>query len=79
MPFWSKRSRAERIVDTVPAYAARDIVEISLAEWRERWLTDLDRDGLLIGVNWTGRRAIGDDRKPVDALRNLDARASLGE
>jgi hypothetical protein len=77
-PFWSKRTRAQRIIDTVPAYAAFDTVEISLDDWREQWLPDLEHDGLLVGINWSGRGATGYDLTPADVLRNLDARASLG-
>jgi Protein of unknown function (DUF2750) len=78
-PFWSKRSRAQRILDTSTAYASFDIVEIALEDWRERWLPGLERDGLLVGFNWSGHHATGYDLTPADVLRNLDARASLGE
>ena len=30
MPFWSLRTRAERVVSTVPAYAAFEVVEVPL-------------------------------------------------
>ena len=75
MAFWSKRSRAQRIIDNVPAYSAFDIEEIELGRWREEWLRDLKRDGLLVGLNWSGKRATGYDLSPDDVLRNLQARA----
>lgn len=78
MPFWSKQSRAQRIIDTVPAYAGfRADLRVELDEWFDRWLPGLERDGLLIGVNWTGKGATGYDISPADILRNLTARMRL--
>jgi len=59
MPFWSKRSRAERIVGRVAAYAAFDVTRIPMDEWRARWLPGLQRDGMLLGLNWSGGAATG--------------------
>jgi hypothetical protein len=50
-------------------------VEIELAAWRERWLPGLQRDRLLVGLNWSGERATGYDVDPADALRALTERA----
>jgi hypothetical protein len=61
LPFWSKSSRAERVVSLVPAYRGFDVVEIALTDWLERWLPELDRSGFLIGVNWAGAHATGFD------------------
>lgn len=61
MPFWSKRSRAERVVAAVPAYAGFEVVAIPLDVFRQRWLPGLARDGLLVGLNWSGNRATGYD------------------
>jgi hypothetical protein len=76
MPFWSLRSRAERVVSQVPAYAAFEPVEINLEQWRTDWLTGLDRDGLLVGLNWSGDRATGYDVTPAEVLSALAARAT---
>lgn len=65
MPFWSKRSRAERVLGAVPAYRGFDVVEIPVADWLDSWLPGLDRDGLLVGVNWAGPRATGFDVAPT--------------
>jgi hypothetical protein len=59
MPFWSKRSRAQKIIDSVPAYREFTVVEIGLADWIEKWLTDLQQDGIEVGMNWSGRFATG--------------------
>jgi hypothetical protein len=49
-------------------------VEIDLDAWRERWLPGLERDGLLVGVNWSGDRATGFDVEPANVARALDER-----
>lgn len=63
-PFWSSLSRVERIKKQVPAYAAFQPHEISWEAFRDRWLPGLKRDGILIGVNWSGDRAKGYDVDP---------------
>jgi hypothetical protein len=66
MPFWSTVSRVQRIIRTVPAY--RDFVphEMSWEEFRDEWLPDLESSGYLVGVNWSGPRALGYDVAPSD-------------
>ena len=75
MPFWSKRSRAERIVATAPAYAGFEVVPVPLDAFRDRWLPGLERDGLLVGVNWSGERATGYDVAPTAVQQTLAANA----
>jgi hypothetical protein len=65
MPFWSKPSRAARVVDAVPAYGGFDVVEIPLADWLGSWLPGLARDRLLVGLNWAGTHATGHDVAPA--------------
>ncbi len=60
-PFWSSISRVERIIKRVPAYAGFVPHEIPWETFRDRWLPGLQRDGILIGVNWSGERAKGYD------------------
>ena len=73
MPFWSLRSRAERVVSAVPAYADFEVVEVSLDDFRTRWLPGLERDGLRVGLNWSGSRATGYDLEPSDVREALRA------
>ncbi|MFB4276921.1 DUF2750 domain-containing protein [Nonomuraea sp. MTCD27] len=54
MPFWSSLSRVEKIIRTAPAYAAMEPREIDVDDWMREWLPGLKRDGLLIGINWSG-------------------------
>jgi hypothetical protein len=65
MPFWSTWSRARRVVAQAPAYREFEIVAIPMAEWIERWLPSLERDGLLVGINWAGAEATGLDLAPA--------------
>ena len=74
MPFWSTKSRAERVVAQVPAYGGFEVVEIPLDKWRGDWPAGLQRGGLHVGLNWAGPRAQGYDLPPSDVLRNLAAR-----
>ena len=73
MPFWSLRSRVEKVIENVPAYAGFTAVEIPLPEWRERWLPRTGNDGLLIGINWSGERATGFDVDPREVEAALAA------
>ena len=73
MPFWSKRSRAERVIATVPAFAACRVRELTLEEFAVRWLDGLERDGLLVGVNWSGPAAAGYDVEPSEVRAWLAA------
>jgi hypothetical protein len=66
MPFWSKSSRAERVVGAVPAYRGFEVVEIPVDDWLDSWLPGLQRDGLLVGVNWSGAHATGYDLAPAE-------------
>lgn len=73
MPFWSKRSRAERVIATVDAYASFRVRELLIDEFASRWLDGLERDGLLVGINWSGLRATGYDVHPRDVRSWLAA------
>ncbi|MEQ4210148.1 DUF2750 domain-containing protein, partial [Actinopolymorpha sp. B9G3] len=54
--------------------AGMEPVEISGQDWLDKWLPNLEKDGLRIGLNWSGARATGYDLTVADVLRNLDAR-----
>src|SRR4051812_21907770 len=64
IPFWSKPTRAQRVVDQVPAYHGFEVVTITMDDWLDGWLACLQRDGMLVGVNWAGARATGFDLTP---------------
>ncbi|MEV0284504.1 MULTISPECIES: DUF2750 domain-containing protein [unclassified Kribbella] len=72
-PFWSSEARVRRIIKRVPAYSGFDPEELDLASWRERWLPGLGQDGLLVGLNWTGARAVGYEFTAAEVIARLDA------
>lgn len=75
-PFWSSRSRAERVIETVPAYTRFEPVEVSWAEFAADWVPDLTKDGIRVGVNWSGPSATGYDLTAEEVVRNVEAVAA---
>lgn len=71
MPFWSSRERAVRATETA-AYRGFEVFELSWDVFADRWLTGIERDGLRVGVNWTGDRQTGYDLTPVEVRRNVE-------
>ncbi|MBB2754999.1 UNVERIFIED_ORG: hypothetical protein GGI57_005737 [Rhizobium aethiopicum] len=69
MPFWSSESRAQKIINNVVAYRGFQTYQLSLSEFMERWIPGLERDGLAVGINWSGVHATGYDMTP-DNVRN---------
>lgn len=64
------------MIDAVEAYRGFEVVSLRLDEWRSRWLPGLEKDGLRVGLNWSGERATGYDLDPDDVERNLSTRAA---
>jgi hypothetical protein len=79
MPFWSRRSRAERIRVTSPEYHSFEVASIPLDDFRTNWLPGLSRDGLKVGVNWAGPHATGYELSPEKVGARLDAIRASGE
>jgi len=72
-PFWSSRSRVQRIIETVPDYASFVPYEISWADFCQNWVPGLIQDGLLVGVNWSGSTALGFDMNPKQVQDSVEA------
>lgn len=72
MPFWSTRSKAEKIIKNVSAYHGFEVVELDWETFRDRWLVGLDKDGLNVGVNWSGDMAVGYDVSPINVRRIIE-------
>jgi hypothetical protein len=72
-PFWSSLSRVRRIIKTVPAYSAFEPYEITWEDFCERWVPGLTRDNVLVGVNWSGPRAVGYDMDPARVQQCVEA------
>ena len=73
MPFWSKEGRARAVIEKVAAYTNFSPHPLPLEEFQARWLPGLDRDGIAVGLNWSGERATGFDVLPQDVLARLNA------
>jgi len=73
LPFWSSRSRVEKVIRSVPAYAGFVPVEISWAVFCAKWVPGLVGDDALVGVNWSGPRAVGYDLDPRRLEENVNA------
>jgi len=71
MPFWSSEDRAQRIIDNVLAYRGFTTHRLALSEFLERWLVGLERDGLMVGINWSGTHVSGYDYSPSDVRNRL--------
>ena len=78
VPFWSSRSRLGKIVVALPKYQRYEITEYSWSEFEE-WLNQLNDEGILVGVNWSGAKLTGfnvsvpDLRAAIEERRNRDA------
>jgi hypothetical protein len=72
-PFWSSRSRVERIIKSVSAYSSFAPYEVSWDDFRSTWAPGLAKDGLLVGVNWSGPTAVGYDLEPLRLVQYVQA------
>lgn len=72
-PFWSSRSRAERIIKNVPAYKGFMPHEISWSDFESRWVLSLIKNNFLVGVNWSGPKAVGYDLEPERVMNSVKA------
>lgn len=71
VPFWSTRSRVEIVQKNHPKYRAWDCDQSGLDVFLERTLPDLEREGIHVGVNWSGARLTGYDLAVADLRKNL--------
>ena len=74
MPFWSLESRARKIIDNVEAYQGFETFRLTLEAFENNWLVGMEEDGLLVGLNWAGKRAVGYDMAPGDVRTSIAAR-----
>ena len=71
-PFWSSLTRVEKIIKTVPAYAAFEPYVISWDDFAKKWVPGLTHDKILVGVNWSGLRAVGYDLEPETVKKAVE-------
>ncbi|WP_062271086.1 DUF2750 domain-containing protein [Endozoicomonas arenosclerae] len=72
MPFWSAKSRVEKIINTVPDYKKFEPFEIPWADFKERWIPGMSNDNYLVGLNWSGSKATGYDSEPEAVLEAIE-------
>ena len=73
MPFWSSEFRALNLISIAPQFTGFKPVAIDWDIFCERWLPGLERDDLLVGVNWVGVLASGFDLLPSELKANVEA------
>jgi hypothetical protein len=79
VPFWSTRSRVEKVQTGQSKFANYAISEIPLSEFLNATLAQLDEEHINVGVNWSGDRLVGYDMSVSDLRRNLEHRLSRRE
>jgi hypothetical protein len=79
VPFWSSRTRLEKIQKTHPKYKSYEISELSLGEFLNRTLQQLEEEKLNVGVNWSGTRLVGYHISVPELRTNIAYWQSRGE
>ncbi|MEU8098503.1 DUF2750 domain-containing protein [Streptomyces rubiginosohelvolus] len=72
LPFWSTSSRAQRRAAKIWGHGLR-IDSMPLDTWCDHVLPDAARDGLVIGINWSGPRLVGWSFTPDEVVNRLAA------
>ncbi|TQF70134.1 DUF2750 domain-containing protein [Pseudoalteromonas luteoviolacea] len=75
MPFWSSLSRVQKIIDTVSDYRKFEPYELTWSVFVTDWAPGLKKDGLLVGINWSGIYATGYDLDVSDVIANTSYHA----
>ncbi|MFF7764764.1 DUF2750 domain-containing protein [Streptomyces griseorubiginosus] len=71
LPFWSTSPRAQRAAK-IWGHELR-VDSMPLDTWCDHALPDAARDGLVIGINWSGPRLVGWSFTPDEVLNRLSA------
>jgi hypothetical protein len=61
------------MVQSVAAYAGFEVEEIDWSVFSQKWAPGLERDGILVGVNWSGAHATGYDIPASELVANVEA------
>ena len=65
------KSRARKVIGNVKNYATFEVERLPLEKFAKTWLPGLQRDGLLVGINWSGEMASGYDMTPEEVADRL--------
>ncbi|PAE35438.1 DUF2750 domain-containing protein [Bacillus sp. 7884-1] len=71
MPFWSSKLRVQEVINSISVYRNYKPLEISLQDFIENWIPNLNEDGLIIGANLNGESLIGHNWEPNELLNHL--------
>lgn len=71
MPFWSSKSRVERIIKNAPAYSIFEPIGFTWQQFLEEWIPIIKKSNQLVGVNWSGKNVVGYDLEPDDLVANV--------
>lgn len=72
-PVWSSRRRAVRMLEGPLAKPGLVIVRHSWDEFRDSIAPAIEREGILVGLNWAGRKARGYNIPPSDVVARIEA------
>ena len=72
-PFWSSRSRVERIQSYAPAYSEFQVFEVSWNDFCRDFIPSFEHADLLVGVNWSGKNVTGYDLEPADVKKAVES------
>lgn len=72
VPFWSSRSRLERVQRAHPKFRGYELDETALDAFLTRTLPDLAAENIHVAINWSGARLTGYDVAVAELVRNLD-------
>jgi len=71
-PFWSSLSRVTTLQRQCESYSEFTPERIEWADFVESWIPELEEHDTLVGVNWSGRTAVGFSLKPAQVVANVD-------
>jgi hypothetical protein len=71
VPYWSSRTRVQKVIQEHPKFGKFAIGETSLEEFFEKTLPQFREEKIHIGVNWSGARLTGYDLSPEELATNL--------
>jgi len=71
VPFWSSRSRLEKVATEHPKYATYQPEQLPLEEFLQKTLALFEEENIQVGVNWAGARLSGYDISPQDMKINI--------
>ncbi len=73
MSFWSSEKLVLSFLAENKEYSGFKPDSISLADFQKKWLLGLSKDGLLLGINWSGKNASGYDVKVSESVSFLES------